>query len=249
MLGIFFLFGLVIGSFINVLIYRLPRRLGVNGRSICTSCKSKITWYDLIPLLSFVFLKGRCRKCRKSISITYPLVELLTGLIFFQFASSVSLITANLVYLVFIFFILSCFVALLFIDLKYYILPNVIVYSIIVATIAYFVLNPSGVEDQLLGAALWGGMFALIYWGSKGKWIGFGDVKLAAAIGLLFGSLDGFFVIYVAVVAGAIVGIALLIAKKANLKTKIPFGSFLSGSSIIFILFGKIIYNIFNIFI
>ena len=249
MLGIFFLIGLVIGSFINALIYRLPRRLGINGRSICPSCKSKITWYDLIPLLSFAFLKGRCRKCRKSISITYPLVELLTGLIFFQFASSVSLTTGNLIYLIFIFFVLACFVALLFIDLKYFILPDTIVYSIIFITIAYLVLNPSGAEKQLLGAVLWGGIFALIYWASKGKWIGFGDVKLTAAIGLLFGALDGFFVIYVAVVVGAVVGVILLIARKANLKTKIPFGSFLAGASIIFILFGKIIYNIFNIFI
>ena len=249
MLGIFFLIGLVIGSFINALIYRLPRRLGINGRSMCPSCKSQIEWYDLIPLLSYIFLRGRCRKCSKGISVTYPFVELLTGLIFYQFASSVEMVTGNFLFLGVGLFILACFIALLFIDLKYYILPDPLVLSIIFATVAYLVLNPLGVEKNILGAVLWGGLFGFVYWVSKGKWMGFGDVKLAAAIGLFFGMLDGFFVVYLAVIAGALVGIVLLITKKAGMKSKIPFGSFLAGASIIFILFGKIIYSAVNIFI
>ena len=249
MLGIFFLIGLVIGSFINALIYRLPQRLGMNGRSMCPSCKSQIEWYDLIPLLSYVFLRGRCRKCAKSISITYPFVELLTGLIFYQFASSVELITGNFLFLGVGLVILSCFIALLFIDLKYYILPDPIVFSIIFVSAIFLILNPTGAEKNILGIILWGGIFGFIYWISKGKWMGFGDVKLAAAIGLFFGLLDGFFVVYIAVVSGALVGIVLLITKKAGMKSKIPFGSFLAGASIIFILFGRIIYEAINIFI
>ena len=249
MLGIFFIIGLVIGSFINVLIYRIPRHLGIGGRSMCPGCKSKIEWYDLIPLLSYIFLRGRCRKCSKSISITYPFVELLTGLVFYQFATSVELVTGNFVFLVIGLFVLACFIALLFIDLRHYILPDPIVFSIVFASAIFLILNPIGAEKNILGAILWGGIFGFTYWISKGKWMGFGDVKLAATIGLFFGLLDGFFVVYIAVITGALVGIALLITKKAGMKSRIPFGSFLAGASIIFILFGKIIYEAINIFI
>jgi leader peptidase (prepilin peptidase)/N-methyltransferase len=181
--------------------------------------------------------------------MTYPLVELLTGFVFLEFARSVVLVQGNFIYLFFGFFVLASFIALMFIDLRYFILPDSIVYTLITGTAVYLVLNPDGIERNILGAVLWGGLFAFVHWVTKGKGLGFGDVKLAVAIGLFFGLLDGFFVIYLAVVAGAIVGVTLLILKKANRKSKIPFGSFLSGASIIFILFGRIIYNILNTFI
>ncbi len=144
---------------------------------------------------------------------------------------------------------MSLIIALLFIDLRHYILPDPIVFSIVFASAIFLILNPIGAEKNILGAILWGGIFGFTYWISKGKWMGFGDVKLAAAIGLFFGLLDGFFVVYIAVITGALVGIALLITKKAGMKSRIPFGSFLAGASIIFILFGKIIYEAINIFI
>lgn len=241
MLILFFLFGLIAGSFVNTLIYRLPRSLGPGGRSICPNCKSRIAWYDLIPLLSFVFLRGRCRKCAKRISLTYPFVELLTALVFVQFARSVVLTPENLIFGL---FILSVFIALAFIDAKHFILPDAVVYALIIISVAFLFLHPAEVKEKLFGMVLFGGFFAFLFWLSGGKWLGFGDVKLAAAIGLVFGWLDGLFVINLAVLTGAAFGVILMLLKRANMKTKIPFGAFLSGASIIFLLFGKIIYII-----
>ena len=237
---ILILFGLIVGSFVNALIYRVPRSLGMNGRSMCPSCKTTVAWYDLVPLFSFLFLRGRCRKCRQTISLTYPLVELLTAFSFWQIGRSFNLTFNNTIFLIYSLFLVSIFIALLFIDLKHYILPDEFIFSGFLVSIGFLIAFPQDIKEKIAGVILWGGMFFIIHLISKGKWMGFGDVKLAVLIGLVFGLLEGLFVVYLAIFAGFIVSIALMLTSRASLKTKIPFGSFLAGASIIFLLFGKI---------
>jgi len=234
------LIGLIIGSFINALIYRVPRSLGMNGRSMCPSCKATIAWYDLIPLFSFLFLRGRCRKCRKTISLTYPLVELLTAFCFWQIGRSIDLTFNNTIFLSYSLLLVSIFIALLFIDLKHYILPDEFIITGFTASAAFLLTFHQDWKTKIAGLILWGGLFWALHLIKGGKYLGFGDVKLAGLIGIAFGLIEGLFVIYFAVIAGTIAGLILMIMGRGGLKSRLPFGSFLAGASIIFLLFGKI---------
>jgi prepilin signal peptidase PulO-like enzyme (type II secretory pathway) len=253
MLYIFiFLFGLIIGSFANVLIYRLPRgRAFVKGRSQCPGCGVSIAWYDLIPIISFLFLKTRCRKCGFKISWIYPAIEAYSGIVFV--ASFVLLVLSGgggLLDWVFSVLLLEAFLVLIFIDFKHLILPDsVILFTLIAAFIygilAKFVIGLSTFKvfslENITSAVAAFGIFFLIWLISKGKWMGFGDVKLAGLVGLVFGAMGSLIVLYLAIVLGAIVGLVLLAFRKANLKTQLPLGSFIGLSASAYILFNPFI--------
>lgn len=229
-----FLFGLIVGSFLNVVIYRLPRGGSiVFGRSGCTHCNAKLAWYDLIPIVSFVVLAGRCRSCGKAISPIYPLVELYSGLIFvlayFLFAAD------GWASWVFSIFILETFFLLAVIDFHHLILPDSLLVTIAAGAVIFsatlrIVGLGSGYwklfsTDSLIGAGLLFAVFFLIWLITRGRGLGFGDVKLAGIVGLLFGWWSGLIIVYVAVVIGALLGFLLLLTRKANLKTKLPLGT------------------------
>jgi leader peptidase (prepilin peptidase)/N-methyltransferase len=250
MLYIFiFLFGLIIGSFVNVLIYRLPRgKAFIKGRSQCPGCGTDIVWYDLIPILSFIFLKTRCRKCGFKISWTYPAVELYSGIVFV--ASFILLGGAGSTDWIFSVLLLEAFLVLTFIDFQHLILPDSVILFTLIAALVYGLLSKfvigSGIFnilslENILSAVLAFGIFFLVWLVSKGKWLGFGDVKLAGLIGLIFGAMGSLIVLYLAVVLGAVVGLVLLAFKKANLKTQLPFGSFIGISASAYILFDPFI--------
>lgn len=241
-----FIFGLLIGSFLNVLIYRLPRFLPITGRSICPKCKKKIIWYDNIPLLSFVFLGGKCRFCHSPIWISYPLVELGTGILFvmsYQWLVREIRGYQGIFELFFVFFILSVLVVIFVTDLRYQIIPDQIIFPAIVATFLFQILNYS--NDQLLMtnyllSALSSSLFFLIlYFLTKRRGMGLGDVKLVFLMGLLLGFPKIILAFYLAFLTGAILGVILILIGKKRFGEHIPFGPFLTMAMVISLFWGN----------
>ena len=226
---IIFLFGLAVGSFLNCLIYRLEHNQSfLRGRSYCPHCQHQLDLWDLIPVLSFLFLLGKCRYCQQKISWQYPLVEIFTGLIFlliFNFQLSI------------INFIIAPFLIIIFVyDLKHYIIPDKIIYpAIVIAAIFNFTnwLSALGVAAFFLAMVLL----------SRGKWMGVGDVKLAFLMGLILGFPSILVALFLAFITGAIIGIGLIISGKKSLKSEVPFGPFLISGTFIAMFWGQQIIN------
>ena len=241
---LFFILGLAIGSFLNVLIDRLPRREKITGRSYCEFCKKTLSWKDLIPVLSFVYLRGKCRYCKAKLSYQYPFVELLTGIMFaftylylnksisnFQFPISnfspdpVYSLLSTLYYLI----VVSSLIVIFFSDLKYGIIPDKIIFPSVVISIFYllFSVNLSSISNHLLSALGAFLLFLFIYLITKGRGMGFGDVKFAFLIGLVLGFPGTVLGLYIAFLTGGFIGIILILWKKKKLKYAVPFGPFL----------------------
>lgn len=233
-----FLLGLVIGSFINVVIFRLPRGLSIiRPRSFCPSCRRPIPWYENIPLLSFIFLRGRCAQCRAAISFQYPLVELLTGLVFwFLFrAHGLSLAFAFHLYFFCGLIIISG------IDFSHQLIPDVITIPGITLGVVMQILKGTWLLG-LLGAGFGGGLILLMRvlggWAWKKEVMGMGDVYLISMIGAYVGFPDIILAIFFAALAGAITGIIYCLSTRKSLgETFIPFGPFLSlGGTLVIVL-------------
>ena len=226
--------GLVIGSFLNVVIYRLPRGLGfVRGRSFCPKCKHKINWFDNVPVISFLILKGHCRFCGKRISWQYPLVELLTGVLFYL---------SYLSHLSFLSCLFICgLIVIFFVDLEHQIIPDEIVIPLSILFLVYFLMtNPQLLITNYLITALISFLFLyFIFLLTKGKGMGFGDVKLAFLMGLVLGFPKIVVAFYLAFLTGAFIGVILILLGKAKLKQKIAFGPFLVFGTIFSLLWGE----------
>ncbi len=235
--AIIFIFGLVIGSFLNVVIFRLDRKPGlVTGRSECPKCLKLLQWYDLFPVLSYFLLRGRCRYCRKEISAIYPVVELTTAAVLTSYLAfnglALNMVTAYNMAL------LLLFTVLVFFDFLYFIIPDkIIILAASLALIYDIFLGRLSVYNFLASGFVFGAFFATIYVLSRGEWMGFGDVKLAFVIGLMLGYPLGFFAITISIWLAALSGILMILLKKATLKTALPFGSFLAAVSIVMIIF------------
>lgn len=224
------LFGLIVGSFLNALIYRLP--LGMNiayPRSACPECKKMITWYENIPLLSYIFLKGRCSGCKTKISWQYPMVELITGLFALAIAPS-ALEAAPLFNFLFFLGIFAAFLVHFIVDLKHQILPDSINIYLGFLFFAVSVINTPWTH-WLIGAALGLGFPLLVSWlfylmkGQVG--LGGGDIKLYAVLGLYLGPIGVMQNIFMSCFLGAIVGIILMATKVIKRENPIPFGPFI----------------------
>jgi prepilin signal peptidase PulO-like enzyme (type II secretory pathway) len=240
-----FIFGLIVGSFLNCVIYRLQANEKVGGmsRSHCVKCGHVLRWYDLIPVLSFLVLKGKCRYCKKPISIQYPLVEIATGLLFvlifwhwhFGFDLAFGFWALDLFYLL----LIACFLIVIFVyDLKHYLILDKVIYPAIILTILYRFIDSLivshwglglviGVFDFLFAAVIAAGFFAIIVFGSRGKYMGAGDIKLGFLMGLVLGYPQILTGLFLSFLFGAIIGTGLIIAKKKTLKSQVPFGPFL----------------------
>jgi leader peptidase (prepilin peptidase)/N-methyltransferase len=222
-----FILGLSIGSFLNVLIDRLPKEEQITGWSYCDSCHHRLFMLDLIPVFSFLSLKRRCRYCRKKISIHYPLVEILTGVMFIL---TWNIIPGgyNIVKLAYL-GVISCLIIVFFSDLKYHIIPDSVQMTLFI-----FSLFAVGKDINLIifagriaSALLIMAPILILHLLTHGNGMGFGDVKLAFIIGFLLGIRGGLVALYIAFIIGAVVGIIFIILGKKGLKSKIAFGPFL----------------------
>ncbi len=254
-----FLFGAIMGSFLNVCILRIPLGTSlISPSSRCPHCKIPIKAYDNIPILSYFLLGGRCRYCKATISMRYPLVETMMALfsvfLMLKFGLSPSFFIS--------FILISSLVVVSFIDLDHRIIPDIIsLPGIILGFLASFI-KPDGQNDflvrfvfktvrgalnmaaldSLLGIFIGGGILyavaVLFYWATKKEGMGGGDIKLLAMIGAFLGWSSTLFTILVSSLIGSIVGIAIMVAKGADSKYAIPFGPFLSMGAVIYLFFG-----------
>jgi len=241
-LAIIFIFSLVIGSFLNVVIYRAKIKKSVLApRSFCPHCKHILSWRDLIPVASFILLRGKCRYCREKISPSYALVELSTGVLFVLFYLQAG--SFNLA-LVFNLFFASILVVVFVYDLRYYlIIDNVILLGAIGAILASIFLGRLSFPQAILGSLAGGVFFAIIVLVSRGKWMGGGDVKLGFLLGLILGWPKILAALFLAFILGSIVGIFLVIRGKKKLKSAVPFGPFLAAATLVVMLWGDEILN------
>lgn len=250
---ILFAFGTAIGSFLNVVIYRtINEESWVKGRSKCEFCKKKIAWYDNIPLLSFVVLDGRCRHCKKKIASIHPIVELLTGslflwwymigFIFFRLTQE----PLNVVQPLFWLLVGVIFIVIFITDLRYYIIPDYSVVFLLILILLYrmFLIHSGIMQGRdfftaLLSTIVLTGFFFLLWFFSKGKGFGFGDVKLAIPLGLLLGWPKILVGVFFAFIFGAFTGIILIMFGKRKWGQKIPFGPFLILGAVVALIYGQ----------
>ncbi len=246
-----FFFGACIGSFLNVVIWRLPQGLSLNGRSFCPNCKHGLVWYDLIPLLSIIWRKFKCGYCAKPISSRYFSIEAITG---FLFALAYYLVgTENALaisQLLFYWFVISIIVVVFVIDLEHYlILDKIILPASALLLLYHFVTDVllgnlqlslgSNLISGLLASLVASGFFYVIWLISKGKWIGFGDVKYAIFMGLAVGFPNVLVALFSAFMIGSIVGVFLIIFGGKELSSKLPFGTFLSIGLLLALFWGQ----------
>ncbi len=241
---IVFLFGSVVGSFLNVCIYRMPRKLSIIlPSSMCPSCNMPIKPYDNIPLLSFLFLGGRCRVCKAGIPFRYPLVEFLNAalyvLVLWRFAFGLH----TAVYFVFC----SALIVITFIDLDFQIIPDRITLpGIPIGLIAGSFLLPDpfmrysllGYKASIIGFLIGGGLFYAVAVLSRGG-MGGGDIKMMAMVGSLMGWKSVLLTTFLGSLTGAVLGVSLMVFKGKGRKTKIPFGPFLAFGALVTLFYGQ----------
>ncbi|MCE9643949.1 prepilin peptidase [Candidatus Parcubacteria bacterium] len=241
-----FSFGLIIGSFLNVLVlrYRTGRTLG--GRSGCFSCNASLSALELVPVLSWLFLRGRCRSCRSAISVQYPLVEFATGLLFlaslliFDFSSLSWFLLGGL----FSYFVaVSSLVTLVTYDVRHQIIPDSFVLTFVLAALFFNLFRGEAATPHLLAGVLLSVPFAAIWYFSEGRYMGLGDGKLAFGIGVLLGSLGGLTAIILGFWSGALFGLLLLFLQRVGMrlslgrvpltmKSEVPFAPFLVAGTL-----------------
>lgn len=262
LLSLFFLFGLLIGSFVNVVLVRMESGEGfLSGRSVCRSCGHMIRWYDNIPLLSFLLLRGRCRDCGVRISWRYPAVEavtaflfLLVGMLIFRVGDVASVFLTTLAL-----GLIPAMIVIFMYDLRHMEIPvSVIAFGLLWTLFSlfflwYFASPPEPFAFSRLASGLLGGSIAFVFFYglvffSRETWMGMGDAWLALILGLVSGWQMLLPALSLAFGSGALVGIALLLSGRKELGSRIPFGPFLSGSVIFLLLFGTMIETRFSLF-
>ena len=234
------LFGLCVGSFLNVVIYRLPLGQSLaTPPSRCRKCGYSLRWFDNIPLLSWVLLRGRCRKCGVNVSWQYPVVELVTGALFVLvvwLTPPGPLLASRL--------LLVCILIALFgIDLEHQILPNVITLPGIAIGVLLSLIAPPGWKDSLIGVLLGGGILYAIagayYLWRREEGMGMGDVKMLAMLGAFLGWKAVLVTVILASFAGAFVGLAMMAVQRGSMKYALPFGTFLAIGAVVAMFVGE----------
>ena len=236
--------GLCVGSFLNVCIYRLPRGGSLlHPRSRCPGCGYQLGWFDNIPVVSYLMLLGRCRRCKTRISPRYPIVELLTAAIFVTHYAGFGLTALLVVRLIF-----ACALIVLFaIDLEHQLLPDVITLSGLVAGLIFSLVFPPGLLDAVLGVLAGGGVLWLIaeayfrFTGQEG--MGGGDVKMLAMIGAFLGWKLVLVTLFVSSLTGSLIGLLLILSRKGDMKQALPYGTFLALGALFASLFGEATVN------
>ncbi len=240
---IIFVFGILVGSFLNVCIYRIPRHEDITTtRSHCTSCGNVIRWYDLVPVISFILLRGKCRFCKAKLSVLYPVIEILNGVIWYLVFAVTglgfkSVLTAMLA---------SALIVIAVIDWRTYEIPfglNVFIAALGAAAIVLKLVNHdyTGVLDNIIGAVSVSGFLLIVYLVTKGRGIGGGDIKLMAAAGLLLGWKSIILAFLIGCVLGSV--IHLIRMKVSGQDHVLAFGPYLAVGIFIASLWGEEIVN------
>lgn len=234
--------GLCIGSFLNVCIYRIPREESISfPPSHCTNCEHRLQWYELIPVFSYIFLKGKCKNCKEKISIQYPLIELTNAvlyvLVFLKYQYSLDTIK---------FMVLVSFLIVIgVIDLKTKFVYNSTMILMGIVAVIFLITDYAKLKsfpmDNILGGILGLVIIGLIVFITRG--MGEGDIEIAAISGLFLGLKGEVFMLFFAVILGGIVGAIILIVKRKSGKTEMPFGPFLAIAAITAIFYGNFIIN------
>lgn len=234
------LFGLLVGSFLNVCIYRLPRGTSIVWpASACGSCRRELRWFENIPIVSWAVLGAKCARCKAPISVQYPLVEAITAVLFVLVAATTPvgpLLAARLVFV--------CALVVLFgIDLEHQILPNAITLPGIAIGLAFSLAGPPGWRAALLGVLLGGGVLYAIAWGyyvlRKEEGLGMGDVKMLGMIGAFLGWQAVLLTLVLASFSGALIGVAMIALQRGSMKYALPFGTFLAIGALVAMLAGQ----------
>ena len=243
------LIGLVIGSFINCLIWRLYKDETIGGRSYCPKCRKQIDWYDNIPILSFLLLKGKCRHCQKPISWQYPLVEIITALLFLLTFLADSQAPQFSILILRDWLIIITLMIVFVYDARWQLIPMTLVWPM---SVVFFILNIClGVSwlSLVISGAIAAAFFLVQYIVTKKKGLGEGDIWLGLMLGLSFPSLGQLLLILVvSYFVGSLVGVALILFKKQGRKTKIALGPFLAFGAIITLIWGEKIINWYSSF-
>lgn len=241
---LFLVLGLAIGSFLNVVILRIDDLKSIlSDRSHCPKCKEILKWYDLVPFLSFIMLKAKCRYCGEKISWQYPVVEISTGLLFLFLFLTLGLSWALIYYLV----IFSILIVVFVYDIKTQTVPEVFVWiALILSFFGGWYFGGFQIVSMLLGGLVGGGFLALLVYISKEKWMGAGDIKIGLILGFLTGYPAVLFTLFIAFILGSIVGVIYILYKdkqinKQALKESLPFAPFLIFATIIGITYGNMI--------
>ncbi|MFA6474911.1 MAG: prepilin peptidase [Patescibacteria group bacterium] len=228
--------GLAIGSFVNATVLRINQSQSLQGRSQCPHCHHTLYWYTLIPLLSYIGLRGRCLFCQQSISVQYPLVEAVTAGLFillgiFFYTDPVRLT----IYLILVSICLAIFLS----DYLFSTIPDVFSLSGMVIALIGQVLLGGSMFDIGVGVALGGGIFLAQYVLSKGRWVGSGDIRLGVMLGVMLAWPNIVVCLFLAYVAGALVALPLLLIKSKKMGDALPFGTFLTGAGVVALLWGN----------
>lgn len=249
-----FILGSIVGSFLNALLWRLSVGESVlHGRSICTNCHTSLEARDLIPLVSFFLLRRRCRHCRSKISWRYPIIEACAGVLFvltyglFLRDAPEGLVQSvmlgehgrSIIILVRNWFYISVLLALFYYDLRWSLVPDRIALpAIIIGLVVQLMLFPQSFLLTVIAAGVGAGFFAVQYLVSRGAWIGGGDIRLGALMGVMLGWPAVLVALFGAYIAGAAVAVVLLLLRLKNRKSEIPFGPFLAGATMVVLLYG-----------
>ena len=246
------LFGAIVGSFLNVVILRLPRENTsiVFPASHCPKCEHPLAWYENIPVLSYIVQLGKCRHCKTSISLQYPIVELLTAVLTMALVDRFGLSLATAGYFLFT----AALVVIIFIDIELQIIPDSISLPGIVIGFLFSFVNPYvGWLDSLIGIVVGGGILyavaTLYFLLRKQDGMGGGDIKLLAMLGAFLGWQSLPFIVFASSLTGSIVGLLAMSVQKKGGQTRIPFGPFLSLAGIVYMFFSKWIIFYFNLYL
>jgi leader peptidase (prepilin peptidase)/N-methyltransferase len=249
---IVFLYGAIVGSFLNVVILRLPEE----GSSLafpashCPRCQTPLHWYENIPVLSYLFLRGKCRTCREPISVQYPLVEFAMAVLAVLLVRKFMISPAFFIYFIYV----AALLVIIVIDLYHQIIPDVIsLPGIIYGVAASFFLPWVSWQDSLIGLLVGGGIFYLIaliyYLLTKRQGMGGGDIKLLAMIGALQGWQALPFVIFCSSLLGSVIGIGAMLVQKKGGQSRIPYGPFLAAASLLYLFFDQQIMHYMDLYL
>jgi prepilin signal peptidase PulO-like enzyme (type II secretory pathway) len=248
-----FVFGLLIGSFLNCVIWRLHKEEKITGRSYCPKCRHQLAWYENIPVFSFVFLRGKCGHCQGRISWQYPVVELITAILFsisfyanyesriMNYEFNYLFTIHNSLFIIQLFkywFLISVMIIIFVVDLRWYLILDIITLpACLIIFIVNILLGQSWIN--LLFSGIIGGSFFLIqFLISKGKWIGGGDIRMGLLMGLALGWPNIVLALMLAYFFGSIVGISLILIGQKKWGSQVPMGVFLSTGTIVTLFFG-----------